>query len=492
MRMDKYILTIDQSTSGTKVLLMNAQAQIVDKLHVAHEQIYPQPGWLEHNPHEIYNQVVHLLNTIVEKHQLNKSNVHGLAITNQRETCLIWDKYGDALHHAIVWQCNRTASLCQEYIDNGYEKFIEEKTGLKISPYFSATKLQWLNMHCEMPETTLAGTMDSWLIYKLTNHQVHATDYTNACRTLLFNIHSLQWDEELIKLFQLQHLQLPQVYYSDSCFGTLADPQLSTHLQGVPIYGVIGDSQAALFSQSCFQKGDAKATLGTGTSVLMNVGSKPITTKEGIVATIAWALSDDITYAIEGIIYSTGDTISWAKEQLDLFTSYEELHQLLQKTFDTQGVTIIPAFHGLGAPYWSQHAKAAIFGINRSTNKAHILKACVDSIALQINDVLQLMEQIANEPLRQLKCDGGGTNNPFTLQQIANILQKTIEVNNSTDLSPVGAAYICGLTLNWWQKDTLKNFSMYSNYQPMIAPEKAQISILHWQKLVKHLQAIYS
>ncbi|MER2000262.1 MAG: glycerol kinase GlpK [Lysinibacillus sp.] len=489
--MDNYIITIDQSTSGTKVLLINEQAQIVDKLQAAHEQIYPQPGWVEHNPHEIYNTVVHLLNTIVEKHQLNKSNIHGLAITNQRETCLLWDKNGEALHHAIVWQCNRTASLCQQYIENGYEKFIEEKTGLKISPYFSATKLIWLNMNCEKPETTLAGTMDSWLIYKLTNHQVHATDYTNACRTLLFNIHSLQWDEELLKLFQLQQIQLPHVHYSDSCFGTLADPKLSKHLQGVAIYGVIGDSQAALFSQCCFQKGDAKATLGTGTSVLMNVGTKPIATKDGIVSTIAWALSKDISYAIEGIIYSTGDTISWAKEQLNLFSNYDELHQLLQKTFDAKGVIIIPAFHGLGAPYWSQHAKAAIFGISRSTSKAHILKACVDSIALQINDVLHLMEILSNEPLRQLKCDGGGTNNRFTIQQIANILQKNVDVNISTDLSPIGAAFICGLAIDWWQKDTLKNFGMYSSYQPIIDNEKAQLSIAHWQNLVKHLQTIY-
>lgn len=488
--MGPYILTIDQSTSGTKVLLVNQQAEIVHKLDMAHEQIYPYPGWLEHNPNEIYQNVIFLLNQAVEQFQLILGDVKAIAITNQRETCLVWDDAGHVLHNAIVWQCNRTADQCGILIRNGYSQMISDKTGLIISPYFSATKWQWLKQQYRVA-SAYAGTMDSWLIYKLTNHTVHATDYTNASRTLLFNIHSLEWDEELIDLFQLDGFKLPDVYPSDTEFGHISDPNIASPLQNLPIFGVIGDSQGALFAQGCFESGMAKATLGTGTSVLMNIGEKPITASKGIVTTIAWKLSKSMSYALEGIIYSSGDTLSWAKHSLGLFQSYEELMKILQDTPSSEGVVIIPAFHGIGAPYWNSHAKAAIYGISRSSTKGHILKACINSIAHQIRDVMYVISEQSSITPHSLRCDGGAASNSILVQTIADYIQLNIFSTKKLDLSPLGATFICGLAIGWWSWDDFKKFIPYTSYQPEMSLESAQQKKKEWEKIITNVDSFY-
>ncbi|KOS68346.1 hypothetical protein AEA09_07100 [Lysinibacillus contaminans] len=490
--MGPFILTIDQSTSGTKVLLINQKGDIVHKLSVEHEQIYPQPGWLEHDPIEIYQNTQRLLHEIVQQQNLSKGDIHAISITNQRETCLLWNKDGQPIQNAIVWQCNRTAKLCEQYISQGHAPTISEKTGLLISPYFSATKLQWLlNAHPQASQA-YAGTMDSWLIYNLTNKMVHATDYTNACRTLLFNIHTLSWDDQLLDLFNLKSIILPNVLESDASFGIVSDPNLPDAIQGTPICGVIGDSQAALFAHGCFKTGTAKATLGTGSSVLMNIGENPLPAKNGLVTTIAWKLSTKTSYALEGIIYSAADTLSWAKNNLGLFQDYNELMAILKETPSSEGVIIIPAFYGIGAPYWNVNAKATIYGLSRSSTRSHLLKACSESIAHQIRDVISLLSQETSITLQTLRCDGGASANQYLIQDMANFLQLNIHTTNKIDLSPLGASFICGLALGWWDMQTIaEKFIIYSNFEPKWDLQTTQQKQDEWEKIVQNINAYY-
>ncbi|WP_107943439.1 glycerol kinase GlpK [Metasolibacillus sp. FSL H7-0170] len=490
--MGKFILTIDQSTSSTKVFLVDKKGNIVDKLGLDHRQIYPQPGWLEHNPEEIYQNLLQLFHELVEKQQLKNGDVEAISITNQRETCLLWNQEGQPVQNAIVWQCNRTAPLCQQLIEAGHHDMIAEKTGLLINPYFSATKLQWLLQAYPSMQQPYFGTMDSWIIYNLTNKKVHATDYTNASRTLLFNIHTLDWDSELIALFNADNAKLPKILESDAAFGSTNDLRLPEALLAIPIYGVIGDSQGALFAQGCFKVGMAKATLGTGTSVLMNIGNSPIPVQNGLVTTVAWKLKSEINYALEGIIYSTGDTISWAKNNLGLFKNYKELMEILENTPSSEGVVIIPAFHGMGAPYWNSEAKAAIYGLSRSSSSAHIIRACIESIAHQIRDVTQLITKESALTIQALRCDGGATSNHFLIQDLANFLQLNIKTTDKMDLSPLGAAFICGLALGWWDLRTIENqLITYRSFNPTWDSQRAIQKKKQWDSIAQNLNLFY-
>jgi glycerol kinase len=455
MSHEQYILAIDQSTSGTKVMFVNSKGKITHKCSASHKQYYSQTGWVEHDPVEIYENVKTLLTEVVQTTSVPEDELAVLAITNQRETIVVWDKEtGIPVYNAIVWQCRRTSDMCEELKEQGYETIIQSKTGLKADPYFSASKVKWILEHVDGVKKRaregklLLGTIDSWLIWKLTGGKVHATDYSNASRTLLFNIHTLQWDDELLNLFNIPREMLPEVKDSNELFGVTEDPSLP--FTQLPISGVIGDSQGALFGQKCFEPGMAKATYGTGTSVLMQTGEM-VDGTNGLVTSIAWGINGKVSYALEGIINSTGDTIKWLKEQLELIDEIGEAEQLACSISDNQGVYLVPAFVGLGAPYWKPYTRAAIMGISRNTGKPHIVRAALESIAYQVKDVIELMQSESNIQIKSVKVDGGATSNRFLMQYQADMLDIDVIASEVAELSSMGSVYLAGLGVGIWK-----------------------------------------
>jgi len=453
--MRNYILAIDQSTSGTKALIVDHNGSIVARSSSEHQQLYPQPGWVEHNPMEIYENVKKTARLALEQSGLVPTQLATITITNQRETSVIWDRItGVPIYNAIVWQCQRTAPMCAKYQASGHEETVRSRTGLMLDPYFSATKWGWILENVEGAQEQLqegrllAGTIDSWLLWKLTAGQVHATDYTNASRTSLFNIHTLEWDEDMCKLFKVPAHILPKVRSSDEVFGYTEDPDLFD--VGVPISGIIGDSQAALFGHQCLEPGMAKATYGTGTSVLMNIGNKPVSSVKGLVNAIAWGRGGKVTYALEAIIRTSGDSIKWVRDNLELFETFEEMEQILAKAPYNEGVYLVPAFVGLGAPYWAPNARAAITGMNRGTGKAHIIRAAIESIAYQVRDAVELISEESGIPLVELRTDGGATENQLLMQFQSDILSRKVIKSDVAELSAMGSVYMGGLGVGLW------------------------------------------
>jgi glycerol kinase len=485
-----YILAIDQSTSGTKALLVDSNGTITHKKSASHKQYYPQPGWVEHDPVEIYENVKYLINEIVETAANSTIELKVLAITNQRETIVVWDKEtGIPVYNAIVWQCRRTSDMCKKLKEQGYESEIQSKTGLTLDPYFSASKVKWIMDNIDGVKESagagklLLGTIDSWLIWKLTGGKVHATDYTNASRTLLYNIHSLEWDHELLELFTIPKSMLPEVKDSNAIFGETEDKEIL--LSKLPISGVIGDSQGALFGQKCFGKGMAKATYGTGTSVLMHTGEM-VRAENGLVTSIAWGINGDVSYALEGIIHSTGDTIKWLIEELELITNLSEVETLVRSLSDNQGVYFVPAFVGLGAPYWNSYARAAIMGMSRNTGKAHIVRAAIESIAYQVKDVIELMETESSINIKELKVDGGATANSFLMQFQADMLGADVIVSNVSELSSMGSVYLAGLGIGIWNSlDEISKLNQENElFEPMIAIDIRNEWYQGWKRTV--------
>jgi glycerol kinase len=490
--MSSYLLTLDQSTSGTKALLIDTDGNIVLRRLKEHQQYYPQAGWVEHDPIEIYEKVRVLIKEVVEAAGISPAQIASLSITNQRETALIWDGVtGEPIHRAIVWQCRRTAAMCEDLKRAGHESVVAAKTGLLLDPYFSATKWRWLMNVIKNQEVNgrwMAGTMDSWLIWKLTNGKVHATDFTNASRTMLFNIHSLEWDAELVKLFGLEGLILPEVKHSDEVFGYVEDETIfgDAGTFEIPICGVMGDSQAALFAQRCVEPGMAKATYGTGSSVLLNVGAKPVEGKNGLVTALAWKLKGQTRYALEGIIHSSGDSLKWARDNMNLFETYEELEALTASVEDAAGVYVIPAFVGLGAPYWEPNAKAAFIGMNRSTRRAHVLRACVESIGYQVNAVVDLIVQESGVQLEEIRADGGASKNAFLMQFQSDIVGKPVRTSQNAELSAFGAAYASGLGIGIWTEEDLERiYQTEQHYYPFWDSEKRRIHQQQWHQAVQ-------
>jgi glycerol kinase len=455
MEKEKYILAIDQSTSGTKALLVNTRGRITHKCSRSHTQYYPQTGWVEHDPDEIYENVKNLLKELLQTSGASQEELAVLAITNQRETVVVWDKEtGMPIYNAIVWQDRRTSDYCKELKEQGYEDLIQSKTGLKADPYFSASKIKWILDHVDGARERaregqlLVGTIDSWLIWKLTQGKVHATDYSNASRTLLFNIETLQWDDELLDTFEIPRTMLPAVKSSNEIFGVAEDPNLP--FTSLPISGVIGDSQGALFGQKCFEPGMAKATYGTGTSVMMHT-RELVKGTNGLVTSIAWGLNGKIEYALEGIINSSGDVIKWLIEQLELIDQIDEAEALASSLPDNQGVYLVPAFVGLGAPYWNPYTRAAILGMSRNTGKAHIVRAALESIAYQVKDVVELMQTESNIHIKSLNVDGGATSNRLLMQYQADMLDIEVTASRVAELSSMGAVYLAGLGVGIWK-----------------------------------------
>jgi len=450
------ILAIDQSTSGTKAVIFDNQGKVVHRCTESHEQFYPQPDWVEHDPEEIWEKTKLAIRNVLSESKTMLSDIAAVAITNQRETVAAWDKKsGKPVYNAIVWQCQRGAEACKEFKELGLDDMVKAKTGLLIDPYFSATGLKWIMDNVEGVREKAAagelafGTMDSWIIYKLTGGKVHATDYSNASRTMLFNIYDLKWDDELLELMGLNETMAPEVKYSDAIFGYTEIGDVFG--REIPIVGVMGDSHAALFGQNCYKQGMAKATYGTGSSIMMNIGKKPVKSPEGLVTSIGWGCKNEIDYVFEGNIHCTGDTINWLVKDIELISNAKESEELAASVEDNNGVYMVPAFVGLGAPYWDNGARASISGMPRSTKKAHVVRAALEAIAYQIKDLINLMAKDSGIDLIELRVDGGPTRNNFLMQFQADMLNSTIIRTDVEEVSALGSALMAGLTMNLWK-----------------------------------------
>jgi glycerol kinase len=470
----RLILAIDQSTSATKAVLFDATGKILDKTSREHRQIYPRPGWVEHDAEEIWQNVLAVIREITKRNRAKISKLAGLSITNQRETILIFDrKTGQPLHNAIVWQDRRGDAICQKLQSQGHETYVREKTGLKIDTYFSASKLKWLV--AEKPKLAaklksgqaVIGTVDTYLIHRLTAGKVFATDFTNASRTLLFDIGKLRWDEELCQLFKVPPRALPEVRESSAHFGETDARGIFS--KPVPIVGVMGDSQASLFAQGCFLPGTAKATFGTGTSVLLNIGEKFRAPKKNAVIALAWVLNGQPTYAYEGIINFSAATISWLQNQLGLIRSADEVEKIAASVEDNGGVYLVPAFAGLSAPYWSPSARAAIVGMSGHTRKGHVVRAALESIAYQIRDVLDAMRLGSKIEVRNLRADGGPTRNKFLMQFTADLTRTEWRVSEVAESSAWGAAMNGLLGLGIYS--SLDDFSKLNRKSTILRPQ---------------------
>lgn len=460
--MEGYILALDQGTTSCRAILFDRDSTVKGVAQKEFTQHFPNSGWVEHDANEIWNTQLAVMRQVVTEAGINPSQLVGIGITNQRETTVVWDRNtSEPVHHAIVWQDRRTASICEELKAAGHEEAIRAKTGLVVDAYFSGTKVKWILDHdpalrarAEAGELCF-GTIDSWLIWKLTGGGVHATDHSNASRTMLFNISDLTWDQELLDWLDVPGSMLPEVRDSSGDFGTTCAEIFGG--VAVPIAGVAGDQQAALFGQACFAPGMAKNTYGTGCFMLMNTGEQKVASQHGLLTTIAWGLNGKVTYALEGSIFVAGAAVQWLRDELQVIDEARDSEYFASKVKDTGGVYLVPAFVGLGAPYWNMHARGAIFGLTRGTSKAHLVRATLESIAYQTRDVLEAMEQDSGIGLQKLRVDGGATANNFLMQFQADILDVPVERPVVTETTALGAAYLAGLATGYWEMDQISS-----------------------------------
>ncbi|MEN8906825.1 MAG: glycerol kinase GlpK [Clostridiales bacterium] len=487
-----YILGIDQSTTGTKAVVLDQLGQFIGKVSKEHKQYYPKPGWVEHNLEEIYNNTIYLAKEVIAKTSIDINKLAGISITNQRETIALWDlETGKPLYNGLVWQCRRGVSICETLANQGYEKIIEEKTGLKLDTYFSASKIKWAidnvpEVKDAIKRSTLCiGTIDSWLVFKLTDGKEHVTDYTNASRTMLFNIHELDWDDELLSIFGVKRWMLPKIKSSNDYFGEVKPKKITE--SAITISGVIGDSQGALFGQQCFVEGMAKATYGTGSSIMMYVGDEKVLSDNGLVTSIAWCIDGQVKYALEGMINSSGDTLKWVKDNLGLYSSHEELDTYVHSISSNEGVYIVPAFVGLGAPYWKQNAKAAIIGLSRKSNKAHIIRAAIESMAYQVDDLIYLIEKDSGKKIKGLNVDGGPSKDSFLMQLQSDLLDVNIYCSKYQELSILGALYLGGLGFGIWKdiEDIKKLRKTARIYTPIQDRENINLCKKQWNEAIQ-------
>ena len=487
---EKYILGIDQSTQGTKALLFNTQGKMIARADQSHRQLINKQGWVSHDPEEIFSNVLQVVKEVVQKAKIEKTQIVAVGISNQRETAMIWNrKNGEPLGLAVVWQCARGEKICQQLLKRNVGDQIKQVTGLPLSPYFSAAKFSWLlKNHAEavqlMKDGHLGmGTMDSWLIYKLTKNSAYKTDYSNASRTQLFNIHTLCWDQKICDLFEIIPETLPEVCDSNACFGTT---DFSGWLEAeIPIHAVMGDSHGALFGQHCQQAGMLKATYGTCSSVMMNTGSQPVFSKKGLVTSLAWCLDGKVSYVLEGNINYTGAVITWLKEQMQLIISSEETAKLAKDSNQYDKSYFVPAFSGLGAPYWDSEATAIFTGITRTTGKNEFIRAGLDAIAYQIGDIIRLMREEAGMPVLALRADGGPTKNEYLMQFQADILQTPVWVSAVEEISGLGVAYAAGLAAGIYQPEGIFNNRIFQEYTPHMEEEEQFEKYKGWQRAVE-------
>ena len=488
--MEKFIMALDSGTTSNRCILFNKKGEICSMAQKEFTQLFPQPGWVEHNADEIFDTMLLVARQALANIGATAENIAAIGITNQRETTVVWNRRtGEPICNAIVWQCRRTAEFCETLRSEGLTDTIRQKTGLVIDPYFSGTKIRWILQNVPGAKEQadrgelLFGTVETWLIWKLTGGRVHVTDYSNASRTMLFNIHSLCWDPEILSRLEIPASMLPTPMPSSCCYGQ-TEPQFFG--APIPISGAAGDQQSALFGQACFQPGDAKCTYGTGAFLLMNTGSTPIFSKNGLVTTIAWGLNGQVCYALEGSIFVAGAAIQWLRDELRLIDSAADSEYLARRVPDTNGCYIVPAFTGLGAPYWDAYARGAIVGLTRGVNKYHIIRATLDSIAYQVSDVLSAMESDGGLRLSNLKVDGGASANNLLMQTQANITAAPVCRPVCVETTALGAAYLAGLAVGYWknQEEIQRNWTVDRSFTPDISQQEREKMLSGWRKAV--------
>lgn len=490
--MAKYVMALDAGTTSNRCILFNEKGEMCSVAQREFTQYFPQPGWVEHDADEIWASQLGVAVEAMNMIGATADDIAAIGITNQRETAIVWDKNtGIPVYHAIVWQCRRTSEYCDSLKEKGLTDKFREKTGLVIDAYFSGTKIKWILDNVEGAREKaengelLFGTVETWLIWKLTKGAVHVTDYSNASRTMLFNINTLEWDDEILAELNIPKSMLPEAKPSSCVYG-LSDPSF---LGGpIPIAGAAGDQQAALFGQTCFTPGEAKNTYGTGCFLLMNTGEKPVFSKNGLVTTIAWGLDGKVEYALEGSIFVAGAAVQWLRDEMRIIDSSPDSEYMAKKVKDTNGCYVVPAFTGLGAPHWDQYARGTIVGITRGVNKYHIIRATLESLAYQVNDVLEAMKADSGIELAALKVDGGASANDFLMQTQADIINAPVNRPQCVETTAMGAAYLAGLAVGYWasKEDVIKNWAIDKTFTPSITEEDRAKRIKGWNKAVKY------
>lgn len=487
----KYIMALDQGTTSSRAILFDKEGNIVATSQKEFTQFYPKVGWVEHNPMEIWGSQSGVMREVLETNSIRPEEVCAIGITNQRETTIVWEKStGKPVYNAIVWQCRRTSEICDELKEKGYEKLIKDKTGLILDAYFSATKIKWILDNVEGAREKaengelLFGTVDTWLIWNLTRGKVHVTDYTNAARTMLYNIKELKWDDEILEILDIPKSMLPDVKPSSYVYGHTDEGMLSG--AQIPIAGCAGDQQAALFGQTCFEEGSAKNTYGTGCFMLMNTGENIVESKHGLLTTIAWGVDGKVEYALEGSIFIGGASIQWLRDELRVLYDAKQSEFYANSVKDTNGVYVVPAFAGLGAPYWDMYARGAIMGLTRGANRAHLVRATLESIAYQVKDVLNAMQEDSGLKLKDLRVDGGASSNNFFMQFQSDILDVNIDRPKVVETTALGAAYLAGLAVEFYNnKDEIKkSWIIDREFIPNMSDDKRNLLYKGWKKAV--------
>lgn len=489
--MEKYIMAIDQGTTSTRAILFDKSGHIVSSANKEITQIYPKPGWVEHNANEIWLSVLAVIAQCLVHQDIKAEQVAAIGITNQRETTVVWDRQtGLPIYNAVVWQSRQTQAICDQLISAGHESVFREKTGLRIDAYFSGTKVKWLLDHVPGAREKanqgelMFGTIDTWLVYKLTGGKVHVTDYTNASRTLMYNIHSLAWDETLLDLLEVPQSMLPEVKPSSAVYGITVPYHFFG--QEVPISGMAGDQQAALFGQACFEKGMVKNTYGTGGFMLMNTGEEAVRSNHGLLTTIAWGVDGTVQYALEGSVFVSGSSVQWLRDGLNLIETADETENLATQLEDNEGVYFVPAFVGLGTPYWDSDVRGALFGLTRGTDKTHIARATLEAIDYQSLEVLQAMEEDTKTQIKSFKVDGGAAINDFLMQFQADILNLPVERPKVLETTALGAAYLAGLATGYWSslEEIKQAWQLDRTFEPSMEANRRKKLIEGWRLAV--------
>ncbi|EJQ54038.1 Glycerol kinase [Bacillus mycoides] len=494
--MKKYILSLDQGTTSSRAILFNKKGEIVHSAQKEFTQHFPKPGWVEHNAQEIWGSILAVIATCLSEADVKPEQIAGIGITNQRETAVVWDKEtGKPIYNAIVWQSRQTVEICDELKEKGYSEMVREKTGLLIDAYFSGTKVKWILDNVEGAREKaengdlLFGTIDTWLVWKLSGGKAHVTDYSNASRTLMFNIHDLQWDDELLDMLTVPKSMLPEVRQSSEIYGETVDYHFFG--QNIPIAGVAGDQQAALFGQACFGEGMAKNTYGTGCFMLMNTGEKAVASEHGLLTTIAWGLDGKVNYALEGSIFVAGSAIQWLRDGMRMFKDASESEVYASRVASTEGVYVVPAFVGLGTPYWDSEVRGAMFGVTRGTTKEHFIRATLESLAYQTKDVLCAMEADSGIELNTLRVDGGAVKNNFLMQFQSDMLDVPVERPVINETTALGAAYLAGLAVGYWknQDEIKEQWHMDKRFTPAMEAETSEELYAGWKKAIEATKA---
>ena len=493
--MKKYVLALDQGTTSSRTIVFDKKGRIVSKAQFEFEQIYPKTGWVEHNPYEILDSQLRSLSVALMNGRINPKEIAAIGITNQRETTILWNKdTGKPVYNAIVWQCRRTASICEKLKEQGLDDYVKEHTGLLVDAYFSATKIKWILDNVPEARTLAAenkllfGTVETWLIWNLTNKQVHVTDYSNASRTMLFDIEKLEWDETLCNKLGIPMSMLPEVKESSAIYGEIADnlPGLS-ELKGIPIGGAIGDQQSALFGQACFNAGQAKNTYGTGCFLLMNTGEKRVRSKNQLIEGIAWGLNGKVTYDLEGSAFNAGSVIKWLRDELRMISEPSECDFLAESVEDSNGIYLVPAFTGLGAPYWDMYARGCIVGLTRGTNRAHFARAVLESITYQVTDLIEAMAKDSEMIISEIRVDGGASVSNVMLQIQADMAGAKVNRPKLVETTALGAAYMAGLAVGFWNslEEIETDREVDRIFIPNVNTEKREKMLKGWHKAVR-------